>query len=353
VNAVRAASPPPLAWAVPQVDGWRQRLTGPASAAGTYKEWMHFCVCLPGSPAGHLLLNVNVSETRQGRSAVRVPRLMIMAATGAWSGSVESFTPEAVVAEPGGLDVRLGETSISWRGDAFHLSLQTAKISGELALRPLVLPTVSSCVTFGQGRVMHWVVIPRLEASGWVLVGGRRLQLERALAYHDHNWGHFQWGGDLSWEWGFVNPLDARCPWSAVFVRVSDDRRHRTLSQGLLVWKRESLARTFQNRELRMELQGTHAGARPVTVPGIASLLVPGAASGVPARVRVEIADRQDRLRIDYTTESKARIALASEVDPFRSILLNETCGRAMVTGSLGPDRLDFEGTAVMEFVRG
>jgi len=39
--------------------------------------------------------------------------------------------------------------------------------------------------------------------------------------------------------------------------------------------------------------------------------------------------------------------------DPFKLVLLNESCGRATVSGSVQSDRFDFAGAAVMEFVRG
>jgi hypothetical protein len=345
--------PGSLGRAVSQVDAWRQRAIGAGTADGAYKEWMHYCVRLPGVPGSHLLLNLNVSERRLGGRVRRVPRLMLLAATDTWRGSLESFADEQVSTEPGSIDIRVGDNQVRWQGGAFHLSVRTAEIGAELVLRPLVHPTISSCVSFGGGRLMHWVVIPRLEASGWVRVADRRFQLERALAYHDHNWGQFRWGADLSWEWGFVNPDDPACPWSVVFVRVSDDKRGCALGQGLLVWGGRSLRRTFQNHELRMTLEGVDGGPRPFTLPSIAGLLVPGAASGVPAQVRVEAGGGREHVRVQYRTETKARVALPSDVDPFRIVSLNETCGQAHVSGTVGAGTFEFSGSAVMEFVRG
>ena len=200
---------------------------------------------------------------------------------------------------------------------------------------------------------MHWVVIPRLEASGWVEVGGRRLELARALTYHDHNWGHFRWGEDLSWEWGFVNPTDPACPWSVVFVRVSDGGRHRTLSQGALVWNQDVNVRTFQNREIDVRLEGTGAGPRPFTIPPIAGLLAPGASSGVPARLALRADGLDDELAIDYEIASGARIVVPSDVDDFGYVLLNETSGPARVRGTTRAGDFDFTGPAIVEFVRG
>jgi len=196
-------------------------------------------------------------------------------------------------------------------------------------------------------------VVPRLEATGWVTVAGRRFLLSGELAYHDHNWGHFRWGEDLSWEWGFVNPADPHCPWSVVFVRVSDGQRHRTLSQGVLLWKDDVNVRTFQNREISVRLEGAHTEARPLTLPKIAGLLVPGASSGVPARLILEATGQGDSLALTFDVASKARIAVPSDLDDFRVVLLNETTGGAHVRGVTERGRFDFRGPAIVEFVRG
>jgi hypothetical protein len=339
--------------AVARLDGWRRPLTGPVTEAASYKEWMHFCVRLPGDPPGHLLVNFNVTERRLATCRLRTPRMIAMCDTDRWRGEVQTFGDEAVAATPGRVDVRMGSSHLRWRDDAFEVRIDAADLAARLRIRPLVLPTVTSSVSFGPGHAMHWVVIPRLEASGFVDVGGRRLTLERALTYHDHNWGHFRWGEDLSWEWGFVNPDDPACPWSIVFVRVSDGGRHRTLSQGVLVWKDDVNVRTFQNREIDVSLEGSRAVERPVTIPPIAGLLVPGASSGVPARLALRAGGSGDGLALDYEVATGARIVVPSDVDDFGCVILNETAGPARVRGSTRAGDFDFTGPAIAEFVRG
>jgi hypothetical protein len=341
---------------VPRVDAWRDGVASPVTPDGSAKEWMHFCVRLPGTPAGHLLINVSVTERLLPTGPERAARLMALAvAEGTtWSGTVRSFTDEEAAGRAGEIALRMGDNRLSWSDGAFGLSLRTDELSAELRLAPLTLPTTASGVSLGASHAIHWVVLPRLEATGWVrLEGARELRLDRALAYHDHNWGRFRWGGDLAWEWGFVHPRDPACPWSVVFARVSDGGRHRTLSQGALVWRGDALVRTFQDREVLVSLEGTHGGPRPLTLPRVASLLVPGASAGVPARLRVAAAGQGERLRLDFATRSKARVAIPSDVDPFRLVLLNETCGDAQVAGETAAGAFQFDGPAIMEFVRG
>jgi hypothetical protein len=337
--------------AMPIADAWRQAPTGTLGERTAYKEWMHFCVCLPGD--GHLLVNFNVTESASAEGVERVPRLIALGCDGVWSGALETFAEHDVRGRAGDLDLRFGRNQIEWKGGAFHLEIEAGTLAARLRLDPLVLPTVASRVSFGKEHSIQWVVVPRLEATGWVQLGDRRVRLEGASAYHDHNWGHFRWGGDLAWEWGFVNPADARSPFSAVFVRVSDRGGHKTFSQALLLWKGDTLIRAFQDREVRFTLEGAHAGPRPFTLPKIAALLAPGTTTGVPARVVVEARGQGEHVTVEFETSSKARVAIPSDVDPFRLVFLNETCGTARVTGSTAAGSVDFAGPSIMEFVRG
>jgi hypothetical protein len=339
--------------AVPRLDAWRRSPTGPASEGGSYKEWMHFCVALPGTLAGHLLVNLNVTETGGGPAARRAPRLVVLAERGGWTGALETFDDAAVSGPAGGLDLRLGHNVLRWRDGVYRLSLSMEGLTAELSLRPLTAPTTATRVSFGPGRSIQWVVVPRLAADGWVRVAGETIALRGAPGYHDHNWGHFRWGGDLSWEWGFVNPVDPACAYSAVFVRVSDRGRHRTLSQALLLWRGDQLVRAFQDREVTTTLSGTHLGPRPFTLPKAAALLAPGTSTGVPARLAMEGRGADDHARVQYDTASKARLAIPSDVEPLGLVLLNETTGLARVEGRLGAEGFAFEGPAMMEFVRG
>jgi hypothetical protein len=352
------ASPIPgvAARAVPRVDGWRRGPRDRPSASASFKEWMHFCVAIPGEPAGHLLVNINILERMLPTGPERTPRLIALGVQGDWTGVVESFEPRQVSGRAGEVDLDLGPHRLRWRDGGFDLEVRSAEVAASLRLHAVALPTVATSVSFGAHHSIHWVVVPRLEASGWVAFAGRRFILHRAPAYHDHNWGHFRWGGDLAWEWGFVLPSDAADPWSAVFARVSDGGRHRTLSQSATIWRAGAVVRTFQDRELHMTLegsQGSKQGPRPFTLPPVASLLVPGAARGVPARVVLEARGHGEELRIDFESTSQARVAIPSDVDPFRLVILNEVAGQARARGALAAGAFDVAGPAVMEFVRG
>jgi hypothetical protein len=339
--------------AIRQTDAWRRPLTGKVSDRGIYREWMHFSVALPGQGPDQLLVNINLAETGVAGSVVRLPRLIALAHRDQWVGSVETFSEQDVRGRPGELGIQLGGNSLEWRRDAFELSLCTPDIQAQLRIVPLSPPTPASYLSLGSEYGLNWVALPRLEASGWVNIRGQHLRLDRALAYHDHNWGDFRWGADLAWDWGVVNSPPGRAAWSLVIVRISDGKRSRTLNQVALLWHEGKLVRTFQDRELRLTLGGERSKTRPFTVPPIASLLLPGTACGAPAQVSLDASGHGECLRLRFETTNNARVALPSDVDPFGLVVLNESCGYARVSGTTHAGACDFEGPAVMEFVRG
>lgn len=345
--------PGAIARAVPRIDGWRCAVDARTTPATTFKEWMHFCVALPRETPGHLLINVNVTECRSPAGHQRQCRLIAMAIRDHWRGSIETFSPNTAPVRPGAIDIDLGDSSVRWRDGAFELEVRCEALSARLRLSPVSLPTVATRVSLGGGQGIEWVVLPRLEVTGWIDFGDQRITLRRALGYHDHNWGHFRWGNDLAWEWGFVNPVDPDDPWTAVFVRISDGARIRTLSQAALLWHEGSLVTTFQDRQIRMDLGGIHGGQRPFTLPAAASLLMPGASSGVPAHFSLEAHSQSDDLFVQFASLSKARVAIPSDADPFRLVVLNETFGHARAHGKTSAGSFDISGLTMMEFVRG
>ena len=313
---------------------------------------MHFCVALPGSSHGQLLLNVSrTSQVREGE-VVSVPRFIALLERDGWRGRLDTGEAEDVRESSSGIDFAVGGNRISWRSGSFHVSLGAPDFEVELALTPRTLPTFPTSVSLGGARSLYWVAIPRVEAPGAVRVGGERFGLDGALGYHDHNWGLFEWGKDLSWVWGYLHPRDARNPWTVVIARVSDASGERTLARSALLWKGPHLVRAFQSREVSLQTSGRHVRARPFTLPPIAQLLLPDFSAEVPERCHVSASGAEDSLDVRFEARSRARIAVPSDVDPFGLMILDEVCGDAQVRGSVGSELFEFTGPAMMEFAR-
>ncbi len=135
---------------------------------------------------------------------------------------------------------------------------------------------------------MCWLFVPRLRAEGWLRIGGHEHHVENELAYHDHNWGRFWWGDDFGWTWGTILSQQPENPWSMVFLRMTDRRRLRCLSQALYVWHDDEPAAIFRHAAVQTRSSGRLGLAADCTLPAPMRLLLDGEVSDVPERVEVE-----------------------------------------------------------------
>jgi hypothetical protein len=336
--------------ALSRSDFLRAPLLATARSDG-FKEWHHFVVQAPGL---QLLVNFSLAvEVLAGRAARLIPRLIVIAHDGRWSGTVERFDPAALhaSADLGTLTVGGNRMAVGPNGYRIVLHLPKRRIGGELHLtaggRPAVILVNNQPVANGR---LSWLFVPRLRADGVLRLGDRELHFDGAVAYHDHNWGRFRWGGDFGWEWGSVLPTDPADPWSVVFMRKTDRRRHRALSQALYLWRHDEPVAMFRDAAVRVRSSGLLGGGPDCTLPAPMRLVLGGTALDVPALLEVTAGDD---LLVEFRPGSYARLAQPSETCVDRSAVLAETAGVARIVGTVRGEDVDVVGAAVMELLHG
>ncbi|MBB2772239.1 UNVERIFIED_ORG: hypothetical protein GGE11_003164 [Mycolicibacterium obuense] len=317
-----------------------------------FKEWHHFVV---HGPVQRLLVNFSLTdETRSTARSRLVPRVIVIAHDRQWSGAVERFDTSELDVSPdlGGLSI--GGNRLTVRPDGYDVSLDLPDhgIHGALHLRSVSRPFVVNNQPVGDGT-MCWLFVPRLRADGWVQIGGREHRIRDALAYHDHNWGRFRWGGDFGWTWGTLLPRDPDEPWSFVFLQMTDRARLRCLSQALYVWHRDEPAAIFRHAAVSTHSHGVLGRAPDCTLPPPMRLLLDGRMPGVPERVEVNAHRAGDTVCAEFRPHSYARLALPSEVRLDGATVLCEASGTARVTGSVRGVDFDVVGAGVFEFLHG
>jgi hypothetical protein len=318
-----------------------------------HKEWQHFIV---HTEAVHLLVNWNLIDDRWATDPRRaeVARLIVLARRGAWDGDVERFDAAEVQVEPGRIDARFGRSTLRFEGGRYLLSiaLRDRPIEAELSLVPTTLPLLSASQPLTRDRSLSWLFVPRLVAHGSITVGGERVTVEAAPAYHDHNWGHFLWGDDFSWEWGSALPWDPAAPFSVVHVRMADRGRSATRYQGLFLWRGRDPLRIFRDEEIRVHYQGTLESPRPLRVPRIMAMLAPGTASDVPRRLEVVARGEGDEIHLVFEAEDVAQVVMPSEHALEGLTVINEVSGHVTMTGHARGVKVAMEGPGVFEFLR-
>lgn len=335
-----------------QADFFRRspsRLGGPAQ----HKEWQHFM--LHGDEV-HLLVNFSLVDDPFARDRRRgeVARLIVLARGDAWDGDVDRFEPEEVEVQAGGMDARFGDNRMSFRDGRFHLrvALRERPIAAELTMTPTIVPTLSSNQPLSRTRNISWLFVPRLAVEGTVTLDGRTLEVRDGPGYHDHNWGHFLWDDDFSWEWGSALPPDPANPWSVVYMRMADRGRSLCRSQALYIGCGGEQFRFFRDHDLRVTLHGRFDAGRCLKVPRIMAMLAPGTAADLPRRLEVDAAAGGDRVRMVFAPEDVAQLVLPSETRLDAVTIINEVSGRVSLEGSVRGRRVEMEGPGVFEFIR-
>ena len=335
-------------------DFWRR---SPASAGGAtgHKEWNYFCVLADDVD---LIVNMSIMDRPPvpggARGRIEEAQVAVLARTrdGRWHGDVETCDPESVALQAGRIDARLGRSALSFAEGAYRVHAQagTRPVAAKLVLRPTARPALTRSVPLGARHAMHWLVVPRLEATGQVLVGDALYRLRSSPAYHDHNWGSFSWGADFAWEWGIA--LAGRTiPWNLVYYRITDRGRHQSLSQGVLLWRDDCHCRTFRDGEVRVRGVGLLRVGRSLRVPRIMSLAIPGTAADLPRRLEIEARSGTDGLDIAIDLDDCAQIGLPNDTDEGMTSI-SECRGRVSVFGWVRGEAVRFDGPSVVEFNR-
>lgn len=318
---------------------------GAGSATST--EWLHVIVRHP-----ELLFLVNWGQHGDGGGRP-VPTLLLAAATPAWTAVVERFPADGAFHRPGSLGSSMGWNRLRTTERGLELDLCSADraIAGTLRLRPEAAPLFAPRQRLGDHGQLSWFAVPRLRAWGEVEVEGRRLRLDGVPAYHDHNWGSFDWGGDLAWDW-MVSLGRPDQPWTVLAWRLLDRARHRVLSQAVWLWRGAELAATWRNHDVGVETAGFVRGGPGPVVPVELSSAEPGASTGVPERMEWRATRGLDRIAVSFRSGAVLRVVAPGPHGGDAS-LLHETDGLLRVEGRVGGERVELEAPGVLEVANG
>lgn len=341
-----------IAQAVAQLD-YTRRSPFSVGGPGRHKEWLHFVVF---APEVELLVNFSLCDDTRETAApgAELPRLVLLVRDREWDGDVDSFTMDEVHVRGGRIDLAFAHNRLHFDGSHFEISARLAErpVSLELRLTPVTMPACVPSLSMLDGPPLRWVVVPRLEVSGVVRVGERQYNLDRAPAYHDHNWGHFLWGHDISWEWGFVLPPKPSTAWCATFVRLTNQARSLALAQTMLLWRGDRLAGMFREEEMEVHLDPTPLAAHKVfKAPRVMALVVPGLPTDVPSSISFHAERGRDWVDCVCTAEDVAQVLIPAETR-LGATVFNEVLATTTLRGRIDGETVQLTGRSILEFIR-
>lgn len=333
-----------------ETSDWLRRGPSGPGAMGRHKEWLHFCVF---GETFDLLVNFSIVDEADHPPRREAARLTLLYREGGrWHGEVVTAALNTVDARRGEVGLRFGKHAVWLEDGAYRISVRGDRLPlhVELVLVPLALPSIIHNVATGDGPPIHWLVLPRLLASGEVRFGDRAHTLRASPAYHDHNWGHFGWGRDFAWEWGYALPQQAEQPWSLVFVRLSDRGHTRTRMQGLFVWDGEREARVLRGDALQIRHEGLRRPTQVTKIPPVMALLFPEQSTGVPERLVIDAADRGDVIHAVFTPDAVAQVIVPAD-DHLGATIIQELSGTIEVEGRVRGQSFGFVSPSVFELL--
>lgn len=320
-----------------------------------HKEWLHFAI-----HDGPLDLLVNVSLVddlgARARPGDQIARSVCLAregtAEGAWFGDIDHYRPSEVRSPTGKLDLAFAHNRAVFRRGALELraSMRRVPIAVDLVLEPLTLPVQKNNVLVDGCPPIQWLVVPRLAATGRVTLDGREYRLERALAYHDHNWGYFRWGKNFAWEWGYAAPEETDNPWTLVFVRLLDRGHLSDLMQTVFIWKHERQVKLFRGAELSVWHDGLLRPRRVFKLPRVMGLASPANVTDVPRRLEIRAERGPDRVAMTFVTKDVAQVIIPND-DDMGVTIIHEVAGDVVVDGRIDGERVELTAPSIFEFL--
>ena len=264
-----------------------------------------------------------------------------------WAGNVEIV---------GFDEVAIAETSIALEHVALVVDHRSGNVRASVRFpeEPLRLDitatsagpaiAVDEPLPLGAGW-FSWSVVPRLTVAGEATVGGRRLDLAHASAYHDHNWGRWHWGDDLGWDWGaFLSPASG----PAIVLARTTNREHSEAGKPAIVVHIDGMRRSFIGPTLQLERSGA-LDATLRRVPGsLAALHSDRARPPVPARLRLRGDDGVDWVELEFTARAAAQL-IAADPAVRGYAFVQESVGEFTCTGRIGGVSFRDRGLGVVE----
>jgi hypothetical protein len=311
----------------------------------TYKDWLHLNVFDPASGVV-ALVNASLHGAPDDPRARAIGTALAHVPDVGWAGNVEvAGYADAALTSSGialpqiavALDRGAVLASARFPDDGLVAVVTATARSAPIAIE-LPLP-------FGSGWI-SWTVAPRLAVSGSLRVADRDVDLSRAVAYHDHNWGRWRWGDDAGWEWGAFAAADDG---PLIVVARTCDRAHRALGPALCVVDAPAGRRTFA-AGASLALDGRLA-ARARRLPGaLAALHQDRSAPPLPSRVRLRAGDGIDAIELEFRPRAAAQL-IAAEPTARGYGFVHELAGSFVAHGRLAGAPFACEGLGVFEYV--
>lgn len=317
-------------------------------SAAAYKDWLHFSAfdaehglvavvnaSLHGDPLSHSSLAVGTFLVHR----IGDPELLVAAVQVKGLTQARMFAASLSIAPTAHLSLAQAGTFLAVSAHAGDAELH---VTAEPDARAIEIETP---VRFGSGWI-SWRAIPRMRLRGSIDIEGRRWSLDRAVGYHDHNWGRWFWGDDIGWRWGTF-PMEDKSVTITVARRT--DRQHRS-GHAVAHVEVDGIARHYPRHTVTTQYMGRYDRAIRRLPGAVAALRSDRQRPDLPARVLVSLADGRDRADVDFEVDAAVQLVAVDPVRPGQTFV-HELFGTFEATVTIGGRTVTGRGVAVFEHV--
>jgi hypothetical protein len=321
------------------------------SSAPAYKDWFHlnFADPLSGTIG---LINLSLHGAPWDERSRALGTILIHSSDTGWASYVENLGYSEANLGSSVVALRDVALAIDERAGVIHASASGfsnpfhGRISAELGSEPMDL---EQRMPLGSGWI-SWCLVQNMSLSGEWSINDRPTTLIKVPAYHDHNWGRWNWGDDFGWEFGCFlrDPHNLDSP-SLVFA-CTTDRSHQHRGMPFLLADSGSARRRFSAENIKLELGGQFD--LPLhRIPGAMAALHPEMAEPrLPRTVEIRALQGSDYVSIFFIARAAAQFVTA---DPgIRGYsFIHEMVGEYVCSGKLLGLPFAGKGYAVFEYV--
>lgn len=239
----------------------------------------------------------------------------------------------------------------------FEMAAADRTAAVELALQRTSRPSTSQSTTFADSQHFRWQSETGVKARGIWRFDDKILKEIEAVGYHERVRGCWNWSDIGGWIHGFASDRQEQEPdtapkTSVVFTLLFPPYPPEATKASIMVWRQGRLWRHFPRRNITIVAHGELDPNLVVQVPELANLLDMPPMPSVPSRLILSAQLGSDRIIIDFSAETAARLVIPNEsgIQPHR---VHEVLGNCRVSGTINGIRINYETRGIVEFAGG
>jgi hypothetical protein len=247
-------------------------------------------------------------------------------------------------------DIIFGKNIVTFDNREYHVSadIKSLGILFDLKFEPISEPIISESRPFGSGSI-GWFAIPRLTVTGSMKMGGKEYTIHDSSGYHDHDWGYYNWGEQVGWEWGVFTESHPRGT-TIIFDQRTSGIGGKVDERILYLYQDKRLRKMVTGHRLKTKLIGTYSHEK-IVIPGIMRVLYPYQSCTAPAKiVTTARLSRLEKITLDFRTKRLVQIIVPNH-DGKGAAQLNQLIGEVHVHSTLNDIQMKNEFIGYMESV--